>query len=141
MASTVPTPESNLSTSARPIVLNAVASPGWADLAKPFPALTNRSPLRITPVHCTGTRPVIATGGCVESDPAPLFIKYAALVLMTPNTESLNSVVDLVISADPPNSTTVPGSYAASAENLSATSAYKAVVEVPLNVFANTVLK
>ena len=60
---------------------------------------------------------------------------------MTPNTESLNSVVDLVISADPPSSTTVPGSYAASAENRSATSAYKAVVEVPENVLANTVLK
>ena len=113
-----------------PITLKLVASPGWAARAKPEPALTNLSPLLMRPVTFTGTRPVIATGGWVSFSPAPPFMVYAGLVLMTPNTFSLNSFIDLVISFNPPSSTTVPDSNCSSASNRSATSAYNAVVAV-----------
>ena len=95
---------------ARPITLNEFASPGCAARATPSPAEINRSPLFTIPITLTGTRPVMATAGCVSSLPAPPFMVNAGRVEITPNTESLASRWTRVISADPPNSTTVPGS-------------------------------
>lgn len=50
MASTDPASSEHLSASARPIVLNAVASPGRAARALPLPAETSLSPFRTLPM-------------------------------------------------------------------------------------------
>src|SRR6056300_1559058 len=71
----------------------------------------------------------MATYGCDSLLPAAAFMAYAGMSEITPNTFSERSVVDSVISASPPTSTTAPAVIGASASKRSATSAYCADVD------------
>ena len=113
------------------MTLNGVIdSPAATALAQPFvDEVTSLSPLFTVPVTLTGVLPVIATNGCDSLLPAPAFMAYAGMSEITPNTLSERSVVDSVISAVPPTSTTAPADIGASASKRSATSAYCADVD------------
>jgi hypothetical protein len=130
---TIPNSESNLSSKLFPIIdaargllfRLAIAHPGVVDD-------TNTSPFLTDPTTLQGTFPRNATASPSES----LFIRYAGLVDITPATLVSSSIVVIVISLTPPNTTTVPGSYSESASYFSAKSAYRACVAIAVITLA-----